>query len=171
MTQDVRILEYYNVNVGKDPSEKDSDFDNFKKDKYNNLKGDEFDLGKNDAFRNYRILIGNFFQRGEFSVREFKCVTLSLRHSHYHLIYFFFLHSKYAKKALQKKGFEVVLVDSEEAFTQYVTHFVFATDYCSSASSFLCHKTQFQIQANFGLDLATKNLEAHKQFFFSSHHT
>lgn len=38
----------------------------FKLDEFNNPKGDKFDLGKNGAFKEFRVLIGNFYQRGEF---------------------------------------------------------------------------------------------------------
>jgi hypothetical protein len=49
-----------------------SQTEEFKLDKYNNPVGDKYDLGKQGAFREFRILIGNFFQRGEFNIKVFK---------------------------------------------------------------------------------------------------
>jgi hypothetical protein len=50
-----------------------SEIEKFKMDEYNNPAGDKFDLGKNGAFEEFRILVGNFFHiTGEFNVDKFR---------------------------------------------------------------------------------------------------
>jgi hypothetical protein len=66
-------MKYYNIYVGVDWTTIEvSETEKFKMDEHNNPLGDKFDLGKTGAFREFRILIGNFFQRGEFNAGLFK---------------------------------------------------------------------------------------------------
>lgn len=75
MTSNHEILKYYNTHAGRDPAEpkNDDEYDNYKTDKFNNPEGQQFDLGIDQAFDDFRILIGNFFQRkGEFRTTDFE---------------------------------------------------------------------------------------------------
>ncbi len=69
-------MDYYNVYAGAswETIEKDiSAIENFKMDKFNNPAGTTYDLGKDGAFDQFRILVGNFYQRNkEFTPAEFQ---------------------------------------------------------------------------------------------------
>lgn len=64
-------MQYYNTVAGATAEEiaaTTTDFDQFK-----NPKGSAFDLGRDNAFSNFRILVGNFFHRTrEFDQQKFK---------------------------------------------------------------------------------------------------
>lgn len=75
ITTRAEILKYYNVYVGVDWNEIEasiSQTEKFKMDEHNNPQGNKYDLGKDGAFGEYRVLIGNFYQRGEFSTSLFR---------------------------------------------------------------------------------------------------
>ncbi len=47
----------------------------FKMDEFNNPAGTTYDLGKDGAFKQFRIIVGNFYQRNnEFTSTEFQYV-------------------------------------------------------------------------------------------------
>lgn len=76
------IIEYYNYSVGANQKElqeilaqQKTELDMFK-----NPKGSEFDLGKRGAFKNFRILVGQFYIRpNDFQYRDWYS-TISRAH-------------------------------------------------------------------------------------------
>lgn len=68
-------MDYYNVSAGVDVKAMD-DFEKYKLlDQYGNPSGNEYDLGKDDAFTKYKILVGLFWndpKQVEFNIDIFK---------------------------------------------------------------------------------------------------
>lgn len=63
---DEEIAEYYNFYAGATPEEALKEATSF--DQFKNPAGETFDLGRNDKFKGFEVLIGGFYRRpGDFN--------------------------------------------------------------------------------------------------------
>jgi len=90
------IIDFYNQNAGLQT------ISGVELDEHKNPKGSEFDLGRDDAFTQFKVLIGKFFQiKTDIDKQNMKDHAL-----------------EQPKAALKAKGFQVEIVDNEKEFLE-----------------------------------------------------
>jgi hypothetical protein len=113
------ILRYYNQYAGAKISELKKGVQ-FELDQYKNPKGSEFDLGRQGAFGEFRILVGNFYSDNP----EFNKKTFDM----------------YAKRAMETKGFSLDYVETEEEFMTKLNILVYDQAWIISSHAADWHK-------------------------------
>jgi hypothetical protein len=96
-------------------------------DQYKNPAGSKFDLGREGAFTEFRLLVGNFFHRTkEFDEHTFKLAKLSFPLILFLTLTFFLFplsFSNKARRSLQTLGFFVEYVEKESLFAAKLREF------------------------------------------------